>query len=322
MEFSIIVPVYNTSSFLKACIASVKAQGVSDWELILVDDGSTDGSAELLNAYAKTDARIRVFRQENRGQFFARQKGMAEAKGEYLLFLDSDDELMPDCLTTLQAAFRKEPLDMVLYTGKILRNGCDSGRVFGRISEKEERVSVLRLKESLISCNDLNSLCLKAFRHKLFLGDDTDYSSLEGLHCGEDKVQLLYAVTQAEKILYIPNCLYCYRHRADSTMHCFEVSRIAKLLAGEMFSMLRLYMEKWKLDDRPHQERLALYQMKTYLSVYFGVRKCCATAQEKRTFREYPWKEYTALLAPYSRFIRSRLCLKDRVKLHIAKMQR
>ena len=321
MEFSIIVPVYNSGPFLHACIMSVKEQGVSDWELILVNDGSTDNSADILNFYAETDARIRVLSQENRGQFFARQKGIYAAKGEYLVFLDSDDELSPDCLETLQAAIRKELWDLIFYTGRIVRNGSDTDRMIGRISDKEGKIPVSQIKESLIASNDLNSLCLKAFRRKLFFEDDMDYSSLEGTHCGEDKVQLLHPVTEATRILYIPNCLYRYNYRADSTVHRFDINAISMMLANEMFSILRLYVAKWGMDDQQHQERLALYQMKTYLSVYFGVRKHCTTIREKRAFREYPWEEYTAPLAQYYRFIKSRLCLKDRVKLHIAKMR-
>ena len=94
VEFSVIVPAYNASRFLHRCISSVQAQGVTDWELIIVDDGSEDGSAELLDAYVKEDPRIRVIHQKNTGQFFARRRGIDAAQGDYLVFLDSDDAWM------------------------------------------------------------------------------------------------------------------------------------------------------------------------------------------------------------------------------------
>ena len=321
MKFSIIVPVYNACLFLHICIASVAAQSVNDWELILIDDGSTDGSAEILDAYAEADSRICVIHQENRGQFFARQSGIYYARGEYLVFLDSDDEITPECLEILQTEISKEVPDIIMYTGKVIRNDSDAGRIIGRMTEKRQRISVEMVKENLLACNDMNSLYLKAFRRELFLGDDTDYSSLEGMHCGEDKVQLLYPLTHATNILYIPDCLYRYYHRVDSIMHRFEINRITALMAGEMFSILRFYMEKWNMNDRHHQEQLALYQIRTYLSVYFGVRKRCTTFDEKRAFRRYPWNQYTESLTVWCRLAKRKLGFKERVMLIVTKMR-
>ena len=93
MEFSIIVPTYNSARFLKSCIDSVKAQRFSDWELVIVNDGSTDESDAILGRCAAEDGRIHIISQDNRGQSFARQRGIEAAVGEYLVFLDSDDEL-------------------------------------------------------------------------------------------------------------------------------------------------------------------------------------------------------------------------------------
>lgn len=320
-EFSVIVPAYNAGQFLHSAVASVKAQSVTDWELIVINDGSSDNSADVLKTYAEEDPRIRFYTQDNRGQFFARRRGIDESKGRYLVFLDSDDALMPDCLKTLGEAFGKLQPDMVLYTGSVFCNGSDSGRVFGYISDKEEFVSPRQLRESLISRNDLNSMCVKAFRRELFFGDDTDYSSLAGTHCGEDKVQLLYPVTKAEKILYIPRSLYRYNRREDSTMHRFETERIGILLADEMFSMLSAFMEKWNMNDRQNTEQLALYRVKNYLSVYFGVRRRCTTLREIREFRKYPWGKYLKQLSEDRRIAKNKLSPKDRVKLYIAGMR-
>lgn len=85
MKFSVIVPAYNASRFLHRCISSVQAQGVTDWELIIVDDGSEDGSAELLDAYAKEDPRIRVIHQKNTGQFLP-EEGASTLRRETIFF--------------------------------------------------------------------------------------------------------------------------------------------------------------------------------------------------------------------------------------------
>ncbi|MCQ2420443.1 MAG: glycosyltransferase [Clostridia bacterium] len=88
---SVIVPVYNVAQFLPRCVDSILAQSFRDFEVILVDDGSTDESGALCEQYAKTDSRIRVIHQENRGLSGARNTGIEHAVGAYLAFIDSDD---------------------------------------------------------------------------------------------------------------------------------------------------------------------------------------------------------------------------------------
>lgn len=99
---SIIIPVYNADLYLSKCIDSVKSQTYTDWELILVDDGSKDQSGRICDEYAKQDHRITVIHQSNKGVSSARNAGMAIAKGEYLCFVDADDWLNPSFLIEFQ----------------------------------------------------------------------------------------------------------------------------------------------------------------------------------------------------------------------------
>ncbi|MCH5275270.1 MAG: glycosyltransferase family 2 protein [Lachnospiraceae bacterium] len=108
---SVIVPVYNAEKNMERCVGSVLKQGFSDWELLLIDDGSRDGSAALCDTFALQDARIRVFHKENGGVSSARNKGIDLAKGRYILFLDSDDYLPEnylEALTRQQEAWGEE----------------------------------------------------------------------------------------------------------------------------------------------------------------------------------------------------------------------
>ncbi len=91
MKISVIVPVYNAEEYLKKCIISVVRQTYGNWELILVDDGSSDGSLDIATQAAEKDARIRVIHQKNAGPGAARNRGIKEASGDYVVFLDSDD---------------------------------------------------------------------------------------------------------------------------------------------------------------------------------------------------------------------------------------
>lgn len=95
---SVIIPVYNTAPYLKRCVQSVLQQNWTNFELILVDDGSTDGSGAICDAYARTDSRIRVFHKPNGGVSSARNTGLQNMKGTYFLFLDSDDSFEPQTL--------------------------------------------------------------------------------------------------------------------------------------------------------------------------------------------------------------------------------
>lgn len=109
MKISTIVPVYNTEKYIGRCIDSIISQTYFDWELILVDDGSTDGSLNIMKSYAKKEPRIKVIHQENAGPGIARNSGIAQAAGEYVVFIDSDDIIISDYFEKLS----KETADVV-----------------------------------------------------------------------------------------------------------------------------------------------------------------------------------------------------------------
>lgn len=93
---SVIIPIYNSESFLKRCIESVQSQSYSNWQMILIDDGSNDSSYEICRRYAKSDNRIQAINQENAGAGAARNAGLSLARGKYIVFLDSDDYIDKD----------------------------------------------------------------------------------------------------------------------------------------------------------------------------------------------------------------------------------
>jgi len=110
---SVIIPVYNTGRYLDECLESLARQTLTDIEVLAIDDGSTDGSGERLDAFASKDARFRVFHQENRGQAAARNVGLENARGEYLMFCDSDDRYLPNMCERMIEAIRREPVDCI-----------------------------------------------------------------------------------------------------------------------------------------------------------------------------------------------------------------
>lgn len=119
-QFSIIVPVYNVQNYLAACVKSVAEQpGPRDWECILVDDGSTDTSSQICDVLAAEIPGLRVLHQQNGGLANARNTGLAAAKGEWVLFLDSDDAMAPGLLETLRRELAAHP-DFDWFIGKHL----------------------------------------------------------------------------------------------------------------------------------------------------------------------------------------------------------
>lgn len=115
--YSIVMPCYNAAEHLDLSVGSIRAQTRGDWELLVVDDGSTDTSWEVLSALASADDRIRIFRQANAGAAAARNRALAEVQGRYIAFLDSDDTWEPDFLETMGKALEDNPGAGIAYCG-------------------------------------------------------------------------------------------------------------------------------------------------------------------------------------------------------------
>ena len=186
-SISVIIPVYNAVGSLAAAVGSVLAHDPKNIEIIAVDDGSDDGSAGLLDSIAAKDGRVRVIHRENGGQFAARQQGIAAARGEYLMFVDSDDTIEADSMSIIREALADGDTDILMFCGSIYENGMPTGRSIGELCDSAGAVAVEKLRQSLAFSNDSNSLCTKVFRRGLFEGDTTDYSAFCGTCCGEDR---------------------------------------------------------------------------------------------------------------------------------------
>lgn len=113
LPLSIIVPIYNMEKYLPKCLDSIMAQTMKDFELICVNDGSTDGSQKVLGEYAAKDSRIRVVRKENGGLVSARKAGVAEAKGEYIGFVDPDDWIASEMYEKLYGIAVENDVELV-----------------------------------------------------------------------------------------------------------------------------------------------------------------------------------------------------------------
>jgi len=114
MEITIVIPVYNKEAYVERCFRQLMAQDFNSFEVVAVDDGSTDRSGEICDNIKQEDPRIRVIHTENRGVTAARKRGVEEARGKYIVFVDSDDELLPGALNIMYETIERTGADEVI----------------------------------------------------------------------------------------------------------------------------------------------------------------------------------------------------------------
>ena len=228
---SIIIPVYNTESYLRECLDSVKNQSMSEIEIICVDDGSTDSSGAILDEYARLDERFVVIHQPNAGQSAARNKGIDISRGKYVCFLDADDWYESECCQTLYETAEKFNNEFVTAA-------------FREIGGKKQ---ILPLKNSnAVYVDDMDKYCFITHVQftiwgKLYRKDFIEKHNirfLEGV-CYEDNHFSIKAALCAKEVRHIPNVLYNYR---IGTGYSKDPKQVRK-------RMTVIEMEKYLLDD-------------------------------------------------------------------------
>lgn len=201
---SIIIPIYNSEATLIRCLDSVINQSISDWELILVDDGSTDRSGEICDQYAANNQKIQVFHKRNGGVSSARNLGLDNANGEWIVFVDSDDFVRELYLAHLLEHSKKH-VDLVISYAEI-----HNGNNVQKELYPAKLVDEINF-ESMFIENDMNwhtSPWSKLYKRSII--EKHHLRFCEGMHIGEDAV-FLYSYMLCSKTIYISNNTdYCY----------------------------------------------------------------------------------------------------------------
>lgn len=221
--FSIICPIYNAEKTLLFSVESIFKQHYKKWELILIDDGSTDSSGKICDKMAKEDSRIRVIHKKNEGQAKARIKGINIAKGKYLLFLDSDDFYESNALDILNAKFKSNDVDLIVYNAKrISRNSCVNLYNFDSLNFDIPLIECLcKRKISYIW-----TLCAKK---ELFLNIDENIKKTFCLLRYSEDFYLIYNIVkkiQKDKLLIIDDKLYRYVSNPSSITNTQTASKL------------------------------------------------------------------------------------------------
>lgn len=221
---SVIVPVYNIKPYLEKCVRSILDQTERDFELLLVDDGSTDGSGELCDALSEADSRIRVIHQPNGGPGAARNTGIKAACGKWILQIDGDDWIDPTLLEHTLAAGEREDADLVMFGMQMVD---ETGAVIGTLTEAVEKNVGLSLREHKELLLTSPATANKLYRRDLFSRAGVEYPPRMWYEDARLSPQLM-AVSRT--MVFLDELGYYYFQRTGSTMRNQNLDRNGEII--------------------------------------------------------------------------------------------
>ena len=211
-KVSIIVPFFNTEKYIERCLNSLINQTLSDVEIVLINDGSTDNSIQIAKSFEKKDSRIKIIEQENKKQGAARNAGMKVATGEYIGFVDSDDWVDLDYYEKLYSAAKKYDADIALATNVRIGNGKTKYRL--NINKED---FIITLQEKFDIQNQPQNPCPTNKIYRKTILEKNNILWPEGVYC-EDKLFTIQAVYYANGIVTVPSVFYYYFRNPHSTV--------------------------------------------------------------------------------------------------------
>lgn len=258
-KISLIVPCFNGEKTLKRCLDSVLAQTYPNFEVLIVDDGSTDGSAALAETYAQKDGRIRLFRKENGGVSTARNYGLDNAEGDYIEFIDCDDELLPDAFETMLTAIRVHGADVAAcnFVGNPMFKSFVDDRVYDLTDERDLLEYYQQTFGSLMPWN-------KLFARHVVIDERFD----EEEHFSEDELFNLAVMKNIRKVVTVKKPLYVYHLKTaenDGESSCMVKMANAKFwedktsiwyLGALLYPKRRKFLEEGMSSGKMHLSRI------------------------------------------------------------------
>lgn len=280
VKLSVVVPIYNVEDYLHRCIDSLlKCEGIEDVEIILVDDGSTDGSAEIAGKYAADHANIEVLHKSNEGPSAARNAGLLRASGKYVFFCDSDDEVVPELFSRIISLASETNVDFMLwdsdliYDKTLIRKKDEGYYSHYGLPKKEATYTGKQILETLLkeSGDFIATVWLGAYKRS-FLVDNGLLFEQSLIH--EDEFWVPRVFINAQSVLYIPEKIYLYRIRQGSIMNP-DTSDRSKHVA----SLMKIYPSLYDYYDEvlagdPLRELIEGNLTKRYLHMIYKFRIC------------------------------------------------
>ena len=240
-KISVIVPVYNVEKYLRRCIDSILAQAFTDFELLLIDDGSKDKSGEICDEYAVKDKRVRVFHKENGGVSSARNLGLDKAQGEWVYFVDSDDLVLADALETFNGLTKSN--------SELVMAGFCTSEENGMVREQPKlmrqcELSVVEALKEMYAPSDFcyqGYLCCKLFKKKWIQQNHLRFD--ENISFNEDRLFIVkYLCCSKACISYTTKAVYNYILRMNSAMSTLQKG-YNKKFATDFDAYVLMYQE-------------------------------------------------------------------------------
>ena len=248
MKVSIVIPVYNKAEYIRGCLESLLQQDFDDFEIVAVNDGSTDDSGKICDEKAAEDTRIKVIHTENGGVTAARRKGVEQAKGDYIMFVDADDGLLPGAIKNLYDAITKSGADEVIAPFST-HTGVISPVVYDGFANPDELISYI-----ITNKNRFPVLWSILFRREL-LSDvlDTPREIVEG----EDKLMQVKILLKQPKVFFISKPAYIYTlGLPNSRIHTLEREMLYdKLLEAAIGHRIQEFKDALTLHKIKEYER-------------------------------------------------------------------
>lgn len=296
--FSIVVPAYNTAAYLPRCIGSLLEQSFGDFEILLINDGSTDDTAAAIDRFQAEDQRIRAKHIQHTGVGAARNGGLGMAQGEYVLFVDSDDALVPGALERIHGALESAP-DMLCFG--LLTRSLAGGEILGQSSVENKEVRYTSISETIDDSIRGKVIFVSACTHAYRLSTIQEHQIFfqEGLVFGEDRLFNWNYLRHCPSVAYIKDKLYIYScDREGSGSHRF-VSGMPQLLMmlqeENVSTMLALcsgsVSEEEKRRFRTSCFRLATREAWKHLKLYYPSLSKHQRTQELRNFLDIRFPE-------------------------------
>lgn len=239
--FSIIIPTYNSTNYIGETIDSVLSQSYSNFEILVIDDFSNDGIDNVINSvYSNT--KLKLFINESKlGPNFSRNFGLKKAKGDYIMFLDSDDHLHRDALELLNRKLNDSNFDFVSFGFKFISS---SDKIIGQPSFFLGEVSNDKLIVDYFT-GRISTVCWnKVYRSKFLISNELFF--IPDLVHGRDSLFVLECCLRAEKVLFIGDILYYSTVRPDSFSRVFTINNLNSIISN--VNSVRSIAEKWRID--------------------------------------------------------------------------
>ena len=266
LKYSVIVPVYNAEKTLRRCIESLVNQPFDRYELILVNDGSTDGSGPICQDYATRYLQIRYFQKENGGVSSARNLGLEQAEGEYILFVDSDDYVSDDYFTVIDRELAQYPVNLLMF-GAASAGAEKRTWITGAYCETEEANIARRIADAMQQYL-FSSMVSKCFRTELIRKNKMRFC--EDLAIGEDQNFLFEYAMHVHSIASVDDVLYLIDTTDKDSLSRKPRSYLTEQLMEVNRRMYRAYRSvPHRLAAAKHYEAALAWM--TYRSVY----TCC-----------------------------------------------